>query len=240
MFEKEMNNMNKSTNKRNSVRISEMALCGVFAALAYVCVCVFRIKVQFLTLDIKDAIITVGAMIMGPITGVVVSFIVALIEMITISDTSYYGFIMNFLSSATLSVVAALIYKVRRNLFTAVMGLIAAVFSVTSVMMLANLFITPYFMGVPIGTVVSLIPKLLLPFNITKAVLNCAIVMLIYKPISDALRRAGFIKNRDIYSGKQYKLNLKTILVALISIAVIAAALLVFFLVLKANIEVGL
>lgn len=227
--------MNARTNKTEMIK--KISLCGVFSALAYICVCVFRIKVSFLTLDIKDAIITSAAMILGPIAGVVISLIVAFIEMLTVSDTMIYGFIMNFLSSATLSVVASMIYRQRRNLFSAVLGLITAVFSVTAVMMLANLFITPFYMGVPRGEVAKLIPKLLLPFNLTKAILNSALVMIIYKPISTALSRAGVIKKSAGNTNATYRLNIKTVFVTLISICVLVASLLVFFLVLNAEIS---
>lgn len=222
--------------KNRSEMIKKMAVIGVFTALAYVCVCVFRIKVSFLTLDIKDAVITSAAMMISPIAGVIISLIVALIEMLTISETMLYGFIMNFLSSATFSVVASLIYRQKRNLFFAVLGLVTAVFSVTSVMMLANLFVTPYYMGVDRSTVSALIPKLLLPFNLTKAVLNSAIVMIIYKPISSALRRARLLKRRDD-SSLGYRIDKRTAIVTLVSVAVLILCLVIFFVVLKAKID---
>ncbi len=226
--------MNKLT--KHSDVIKNTVLCGVFTALAYVCVCVFRIKVSFLTLDIKDAIITTGAMLIHPIAGVVTSILVALIEMFTISDTSYYGFIMNFLSSATFSLVASMIYRARKSLIFAVVGLVTAVFSVTAVMMLANLFITPHFMGVDRGQVVALIPKLLLPFNLTKAILNAALVMLIYKPISTALSRARIIRKSNENNASGYKLGVKTLVVTLCAVGVIVVCFIVFFAVLNGEI----
>lgn len=224
---------NRAINKRDAV--NKMVICGVFAAFAYVCVCVFRIKVSFLTLDIKDAIITTGAMLISPIAGLAVSIVVAFVEMITISDTSYYGFIMNFLSSATFSVVASVIYRGRKNLVFAVIGLVSAAFAMTAVMMLANLFITPFYMGVAIKTVAALIPKLLLPFNLTKAILNASLVMIIYKPIATALRRAKVIKSSNSHG--KYGVGVKTIAVTSVAIAILALCLVIFFVVLGADIE---
>ena len=224
---------NRAINKRDAV--NKMVICGVFAAFAYVCVCVFRIKVSFLTLDIKDAIITTGAMLISPIAGLAVSIVVAFVEMITISDTSYYGFIMNFLSSATFSVVASVIYRGRKNLVFAVTGLVSAAFAMTAVMMLANLFITPFYMGVNIETVAALIPKLLLPFNLTKAILNASLVMIIYKPIATALRRAKVIKSSSSHG--KYGVGVKTIAVTSVAIAILALCLVIFFVVLGADIE---
>lgn len=227
--------MNKINDR--SAAIKKMVLCGVFTALAYVCVCVFRIKVSFLTLDIKDAVITTGAMLISPIAGLAVSAVVALIEMITISDTAYYGLIMNFLSSATFSVVASVIYRKGKTLVFAVIGLVTAACSVTAVMMLANLFITPYFMGATTKAVISLIPKLLLPFNLTKAVLNAALVMLIYKPISTALSRAGVIKKAQAEKQSSYKLGVKTLTVTLGAVAVLVICFVIFFIVLGAEVQ---
>lgn len=208
----------------------------MFCALAYVCVCVFRIKVSFLTLDIKDAVITASAMMLGPIAGVIISLIVAFIEMITISDTVYYGFLMNFLSSATFSLVASFVYRRKKTLFCAITGLILGVISVTAVMMLANLFITPYYMGVPRGEVVKLIPKLLLPFNLLKALLNSALVMIIYKPISTALKRAKLLKRSDA-DERKHVFDRKSLIITLAATALLALCLVIFFVVLKAKID---
>ena len=208
----------------------------MFCALAYVCVCVFRIKVSFLTLDIKDAVITASAMMLGPIAGVIISLIVAFIEMITISDTVYYGFLMNFLSSATFSLVASFVYRRKKTLFCAITGLMLGVISVTAVMMLANLFITPYYMGVPRGEVVKLIPKLLLPFNLLKALLNSALVMIIYKPISTALKRAKLLKRSDA-DERKHVFDRKSLIITLAATALLALCLVIFFVVLKAKID---
>ena len=221
--------MNNSKQHENVLKTVSLA---VFVALAYALVCTFRIKVSFLTFDVKDAVITVAAMIFGPISAVAMSVAVSFVEMITISDTQLYGFIMNVLSTLSLSVTASLIYKYKRNMLGAAIGLISGVFAVTAVMMLANLFITPYYMGVDRAVVVNLIPQLLLPFNLTKATLNAAITLLIYKPIVLALRRARIIKG----SGG-VKSNKTMLLVTAIAVAVIAVSLVVFFNVLGAEIK---
>ena len=222
--------MNNRTKQHENVL--KTVTVAIFIALAYAAVCTFRIKVSFLTLDIKDALITVAAMIFGPLSAVLMSVSVSLIEMVTISDTLLYGFIMNVLSTLSLSVTASLIYKYKRNMLGAVIGLISGVFAVTAIMMLANIFITPYYMGVERSVVVSLIPKLLLPFNFTKATLNASITLLIYKPIVTAMRRAGVIR-----SSGNYKPGKTMIVVTVIAAVIIAVSLVVFFKVLGAEIK---
>ena len=174
----------------------------MFSALAYICVLVIpHIKVQFLTFDIKDAVITVAAMIYGPIAGGAIALLVSLIEMITISDTQFWGFLMNFLSSAIFACTAGAIYRymprIKRSLYGAIIGLFASVLLTTGMMMPLNMLITPLYTGASVGFIIELIPTLLLPFNFIKSVMNAALVLIIYKPISTALKRARIVDGGD-------------------------------------------
>lgn len=224
---------NKSSNKTYRSSINKMATTAVFIALAYIATCGFHIKVQFLTLDIKDSLIAVAAMLFGPISAVVISLAVSLIEMFTISETYLYGFIMNVLSTVSFCCTASIIYKYKRNIIGAVVGMISGVFAMTATMMIANLLITPFYMGVTVKEVAFLIPKLLLPFNFTKALLNASVVMIIYKPISTALRRMGVMKKGSLDS---YRFDKRTVLVTVMAAAVTVISLVVFFVVLGGDI----
>jgi hypothetical protein len=99
-------------------------------------------------------------------------------------------------------------------------------------MLAANLFITPYYMGTARAEVAALIPKLFLPFNLMKGVLNAGITLLIYKPIVTAMRRAGVVKRTGAY-----KYGKTGITVTVISAVIIAASLAVFFRLLGAEIS---
>lgn len=229
--------MDNSKNKKFDAL--NLVVLAMFTALSYVAVCVFHIKVLFLTFDIKDAFIAVAGMLYGPLSAVAISVVVSLIEMFTISETYFYGFIMNVLSSVAFTAVASLVYKYKRNLLGAVLGLISGVFAVTAAMLLFNLLITPFYMGTTTGEVVKLIPKLFFPFNFIKGILNASLVMIIYKPIVTALRRAGAIKKSSV-STEGYKLDKKSVLTMLISALVMAGSLVIFFVVMEARIEWGI
>ena len=82
---------------------------------------------------------------------------------------------MNILGSVAFSVTASLVYKWKKSFLGAILALTSAAFVVTGVMMLANLVVTPYFMGVDVATVRGMIPKLLLPFNLLKAIVNVGV-----------------------------------------------------------------
>ena len=130
--------------ERNKKKIETKTVVGmaVFAALAFVLSQVIRFPVMFLTFDVKDAIICISAFIYGPIAAPVVSLIAALLELITnISGTGVYGFLMNFLSSASLAMVASLVYSKRRTLNGAIVSLVLAVIAMVAVMMGANILI---------------------------------------------------------------------------------------------------
>jgi len=216
--------MKENTNKNISRAIDVKKLVGMatFAALAYGVTFVFRIPVQFLTFDAKDALLTIAAFIYGPLAALIMSLIPALIEFITISSTGFWGFLMNYASSACFSFVASLIYKYRRSFNGAIVGLYSAVIATTAIMMPLNIIITPIFMNVPRGMVIDLIPSLLLPFNFAKALMNAAIAMLLYKPISVALKRARLI------SGMNTKFGKKSVIMLIIGALTLAAAITIF------------
>lgn len=215
--------------------IKQLAVIAMFCAIAFVCMLVIKIPVQFLTLDIKDSVIILCGLLFGPLSALAISIIVPLLELgLGLSGTGYYGLIMNILSSLSFSLVASIIYKYKKTLYGAIVGLISGVLAMTAVMMIANLLITPYYMGAPTAAVAALIPKLLLPFNLVKAVLNAAIVLLLYKPISKILKKLGIIglSNRIVMNNTKTKT--RNIVITSIAAAIIVLSLLIIFFVLKA------
>ena len=96
---------------RNTELLKKMTGIAMFSALAFIVSLVFRLPVMFLTFDAKDAVIAIAGFIYGPVSAVIISIIAALIEFISISDTGWYGLLMNFASSATFAGVASLIYS---------------------------------------------------------------------------------------------------------------------------------
>ena len=193
-----------SQNKLASLDVKRLVGIAMFAALAYATTFVFRIPVQFLTFDAKDAVLTIAAFIYGPSAAITMALIPALIEFITISDTGFWGLLMNFVSSATFSFTASLIYKYKRSFNGAIIGIYAAVIATTAIMIPMNIFVTPVYMGVPRQAVINLLPTLLVPFNFAKSLMNAAITMLIYKPVSLAMKRARLIPGKvDVKFNKQ-------------------------------------
>ncbi len=227
--------------KYTSEKIRRMVAVAIFAALAYVSVALIRIPVMFLTFDFKDTIIAICGLFYGPIAALSLAVVVPLLEFITISDTGVYGLIMNFLSSFAFAFTASLIYKFKKTLLGAIIGLLSGVFAVTAVMMLANLLITPYFMHAPVATVVSLIPTVLLPFNFTKAVLNASVTLLLYKPISRILKKSRLSGRElsDVAVEREQKksFDLRSVIILIIALLITVAALSVMIFVLGGKVS---
>lgn len=227
--------MNRQTHIEKLKRMTGVAM---FAALAYLSMIILRIPDigGFLTMDFKDVIITVSAMFFGPLSAVFISVLVPFLEFMTISGTGVYGLIMNILSSLTFSLTASVIYKYKKTFWGAVIGLVSATLSVTAVMMVANLVITPYYMKMPTEAIAALIPKLLLPFNLTKAIFNSAVTLILYKPLTSVMRRTEFFgKRRSAHSAEptaeeKKKAKMRTILLLAIGgVIAIASILIIIF-----------
>ena len=198
------------------VNVKAIAVTGVLTAAAFLLTFVFRFKVSFLTFDFKDTLIAIASLTYGFPYGVASAFIVAIIEFLTVSETGIYGFIMNFLASGTFALVCGLIYKYRRTFSGAILSLIVAALSVNIVMITANIFITPLYMGVSTDAVISLIVPLLLPFNLSKTVINSAATLILYRPITSALRRYNILSGET-----KDKSGLKSVILVTISVLII-------------------
>ncbi|MBR3639326.1 MAG: ECF transporter S component, partial [Clostridia bacterium] len=180
-------------------------------------------------------VFAICGMVFGPLSAVVSSFLVSLLEMVTLSGTGPYGALMNFASSASFAFFASLIYKYRRSYPGAVVGLLTSVFGMVAVMMGMNLLVTPAYTGMSATAVAGMIPTLLLPFNLTKAVFNAGISLLLYKPISTALRAAKITP-----PGERTKPRpLFTAISVVAALLVITAAVLYLIFVLKGSFVAG-
>lgn len=167
---------------------------GMLAAISYVVMLVGRIPVVlFLKYDPKDVIIAIGGFMFGPMSAFFISLVVSTVEFATASDTGIIGLIMNVLSTCSFVCLAAAIYKKKRTIQSALIGLIIGCVFMTGVMLLWNYLITPIYMGYPRETVAEMLLPAFLPFNLLKGGLNTALTMLLYKPVVTALRRAGLV-----------------------------------------------
>ena len=181
-----------------SNKTKKLTFGAMLCAIAYVVMMLIHVKLvpaaPFLTYDPKDVVIALGGLIWGPGMAAIVTAVVAMVEMVTVSDTGIIGCIMNFVSTFAFAGTAALIYKKKHTLSGAVMGLVAGCIVMTGAMLLWNYLLTLIYMGTPREQVAGMLIPVFLPFNLLKAVLNAGFTFLLYKPLVTALRKAGLIE----------------------------------------------
>lgn len=183
--------MENTLKKTNRMDTKKLVVLAMLTAIAYLTVFVFRIPVvMFLKYEPKDVIITIGGFMFGPLASMIMSAIVSLVEMVTISGTGPIGALMNFLSTVSFACTAAIVYKKVHTISGAVIGMVTGSVLMIGIMLAWNYLITPIYMGTPREVVAGMLVPVFLPFNLLKAVLNSAITMLLYKPLSTVMRKA--------------------------------------------------
>ena len=200
--------MNNQTRKITTI--------GMLCAVTYVIMAVGRIPVVlFLKYDPSDVIVTLGGLIWGPMTSCIVSIVVASVEMVTVSSTGILGCIMNIVQTVSFACTASAIYRKKRTMSGAVIGLSAGCITSVLLMMLWNYLITPLYMGYSREAVAELLLPVFLPFNLLKSVLNAALTFVLYKPVITALRKGGYAVMPEKESRRQ-KRNGMTLLAVLL------------------------
>lgn len=199
----------------NIGKTKKLTTIGMLSALAYGAVVVGRIPlVLFLKYDPKDVVIVIGGLIFGPLTSFAITVIVSVVQMFTISESGILGCMMNIISSCSFACTAAFIYKRKRKLSGAILGLFCGWGCQVAVMMLWNYLIAPIYMGYPREAMVELLLSAFLPFNLIKGGLNAAIAMLLYKSVVTALRRSNLIEVKQ--DSDKMRINIGVFLVALL------------------------
>ena len=186
-----------------------LAVMAMFVAVSFISVLIAKViptVAGFLSYEPKDALIVIAGFLFGPLSCVIVSVLVSLIEMLTISHTGFYGLLMNIVSSCAFAVPAAWIYTKHRTQKAAVLSLLAGMLTMTASMLIWNYIVTPFYMGVPRETVAGMLATVFLPFNLVKSGINAGLALLLYKPIVSALRSANLVA--ETKSGKKAKFSL--------------------------------
>ncbi len=203
--------------KSNTKKLTTIAM---LTAISFAVVAIVRIPMfMFLEYEPKDVIITIGGFMLGPVASFVISLVVSLVEMVTISATGPIGALMNLLSTCGFACTASVIYKKNHTLKGAIMGLVAATLFMTAIMLLWNYLVTPMYMGIPRAEVVKMLPTIFLPFNVFKGAVNAGIILLIYKPVVGALRKARLVETSASSSQKIGRLNMGAVLIAVAMVA---------------------
>ena len=178
-----------------------LALMGVFVALSYV-VSFLEIPLplfgaEFLKLDFGNVFIVLIAFLLGPIEGVLVCLLKEALRCIG-SSSMCAGEIANFLITSSYILLPSIYYQRHKNLKAVIITLSASCLIATGVALLANrLIIFPTYAYLFGGSIFGMTVQeafaafwiAVLLFNVIKTVLVGIITMLLYKRLSNFLKK---------------------------------------------------
>ena len=160
----------------------------------------------FIKMDFSDLPALLGAFALGPVYGVIISFMKNLLHIVIKgTSTACVGELSNFILGAIFSAVAGYIYKHHKSRKTAIIGAVAGAVAMGVLSVPSNYFVVypayVQFYHMPLEAILgmyqailpsadSLIKCLILfnpPFTLVKGLLDAVLCMLIYKPLSPIL-----------------------------------------------------
>jgi len=145
--------------------------------------------VPYLEYDPADISILISTFAFGPLAGIGVTVVVAVVQGLTVSASGgLYGIIMHIIATSCNALAAGLFYRSHKTKKGALIAIILGALAHTLVMIPANLLVTPLFTGMPRASIVDLMP-FIVGFNLIKTVINGGVTFIIYKSISKVLHK---------------------------------------------------
>ena len=160
----------------------------------------------FIKMDFSDLPALMGAFALGPVYGVVISFMKNLLHIVIKgTSTACVGELSNFILGAIFSAVAGYLYKHHKSRKTAIIGAVAGAVAMGVLSVPSNYFVVypayVQFYHMPLEAILGMYQAILpsadslikclvifnLPFTLVKGLLDAVLCMLIYKPLSPIL-----------------------------------------------------
>ncbi|MCL2836247.1 MAG: WG repeat-containing protein [Defluviitaleaceae bacterium] len=204
----------KQTPAFRSITTKQITLTAILSASAYVVAVIIRLTLvptaAFLRYHPGDIFIIFGGFMFGPLTAFGMAVLVSFLELVTVSVSGPIGMLMNVISSSSFVCVAAFIYKKKRTIWGAAIGLVIGVIFMSCTMLLWNYLVVPLFTpGITRERVMGMLLPIFLPFNLLKGGINAAAAMLLYKPLITALRKIGMVPGAG--TGKRGRINIASV-----------------------------
>ncbi len=169
-----------------------LALTAVFVALSYVVsfleIPIFPVA-PFLKLDFGNVFILLISFLLGPIEGIVVCALKECLRMLG-SSSGGVGELANMLVTATYILVPSVVYRFHKGLKVVIPALCAACLLGTGMALISNRFINfPLYMGGGAKAAFWDLFWIIVAFNLIKTVLVGALTVLLYKRLSNFLKK---------------------------------------------------
>lgn len=176
--------------KRNTKHVVTLAmLAAVSVLLMYFVHFPIFPSAPFLEYDMADVPILIGTFLMGPVSGLIITVVVSIIQAMTVSASSgWIGAVMHICATGGFVIVAGLLYRRFRTRKGAVAALISGTVIMTLLMIPLNLIFTVRFLGAPREVVVAMLLPTIIPFNLIKGFANSIITFAVYKSVARVLR----------------------------------------------------
>lgn len=197
-------------------KIYKLTLTAVLSAVAFALMFIeisLPIIPSFIKFDISDLPALFGAFALGPVYGVVIELLKNILHILLKGTTSaFVGELSNFLLGAVFCLTAGIIYARNKNKKTAVMACLAGALAMGIICLPLNYFIVyPAYVNVykmPLEAIIGMYRAILgsiaeiptknalfncllvfnVPFTFFKGIVDAAICILIYKPLSKFLK----------------------------------------------------
>ncbi len=191
-----------------NTRVRYIVKIGLLSALS-VLVMLFEFPIVFIApsfyeLDLSESVIMMGGFAMGPLAALIMEFVKNVLNiLINGTTTGFVGEFANFVTGCCLTVPAALVYKYRKSLKGALVGMAIGIVSLAIVGGLINYYIMlpMYSAFMPLDSIIAagaavtgfihdkatFVLFAVVPFNIVKGLLCSGIALLLYKRLSKIL-----------------------------------------------------
>ena len=169
-------------------RLRILCAAGLLTALSFV-VMILQIPFPFMPTykyDFADVPALIGTFTLGPTPAVGIVLCRNILHNFLIKPNPI-GHFMNFVASGMLVLVAGVAYMREHSHLGAVWALLLGVMAQTLIMIPLNLFVLPYYLGLPQEKAVQMLLSFTIPFNLSKGVISAICTYLLYKKVSPRL-----------------------------------------------------
>ena len=201
-------NKQTSTRRVNVRNLVKIALLAASATLLMLFEIPLWFAPSFYEIDLSEVAVLIGAFAMGPLAGVMIEAIKIILNLlINGTITAGIGEFANFLIGCSLIVPAALIYRSKKSIQFAIVGMAVgtALMAVTGSAFNTYVLLPVYAgaFGMPMSALVEMGSKVnssitdlrsfillaVVPFNLLKGFLSAAVTLLLYKRVSPLLHK---------------------------------------------------
>ena len=177
-------------NIRKRLSAKRLAMMAVFVALSYVVSFLEIPIVEPFKLDFGNVFILLIAFLFGPVEGIVVCVLKESLRMI---GGTVVGELANMVITTSFLLIPSILYRYKKGLKGVIVSLCIACLVATGMALLMNRFVNfplyEEFLGMPAGQAFQQLFWVIVLFNLIKTVSVSVMTLLLYKRLSNFLKR---------------------------------------------------